>query len=139
MLKTAAVAAGPPASMPDEHGPDGSAQLRALEAAARAHAAAAEAERCAGQVFGLLDADELGDGDALYAALLIRDARLRARAALASAHIATGDLAAAASELAIALRRVPEYADLHREAREAIGRDMAEGDGGSGGDGSLGA
>ncbi len=122
-----------------EHETDDSAQRRALEAAARAHAAAAEAERCAGQVFGLLDADELGDGEEMYAALLIRDARLRARAALASAHTATGDLAAAASELAIALRRVPEYADLHREAREAIGGGGSEGDGGTGGDGSLGA
>jgi hypothetical protein len=133
MLTSAPVAARPPE--PDGEG----AQFRALEAAARAHAVAAEAERCAAEVFRLLDTDQLGEAPAPDAALLIRDARLRARAGLASAHTATGDLAAAASGLAIALRRVTEYADLHRRAREATIQAGFHGAGGMDGDGPAGA
>jgi hypothetical protein len=114
------------------------AHSRALEAAARAHAVAAEAERAAGELFGLLDPERLGEPEALDAALLIRDARLRARAAVTSAHVATGEIAAAASELAIALRRVSEYAGLHRTAREAIADSASHGDGRRSGDTSFG-
>jgi hypothetical protein len=140
MLKPAIVAAGLPGLGLGAPEPvDDLAKVRALEVAARAHAVASEAERCAGEVFELLGQGELGEGEAPDAAILIRDARHWARTALASAHSATGELAAAASGLAIALRRVTEYADLHRRAREAIARAASEGDGGVGGDGSLGA
>jgi hypothetical protein len=107
--------------------PAGSSHDRILAAAAYAHALAAEAERCIAEVAELLDADPSARSTTVDGVLL-RDVRLRARAAAASAHDSTGDTAAAATGLAIALRRLGEFSDLHRQARQTLGDMVARED-----------
>ena len=96
--------------------------LHALEAAAWAHAMAGEVERAARRLVALLAPEHIEREELPDAELLLRDSRHLARSALAAAHTATGDLAAAASALAIAMRQPTEFAELHRSAREAIAR-----------------